>query len=549
MTPTGPVNVSADVTPEHKDMTTFGPSVEDSVVGTWFARIGVLAVLVGAAFGYRYAIDQGWIGPVARVLLGVVTGAGFLIGGHAARGRRWYPFAGAVSGGGIAILYLSTLAALVRYELIGPSFALVALSGVAILGAGLSIAYDSRALSLLSTVGAFANPFLIASGTPADATSVLTYAVAVDIGVVALGYRGRWSLLNKVALVGSIALFAGVAGRVETAEGLAFATALWLLFTAAPFLQVLGSGSPISTGDVVFVSGVSVLFFGAGMYLLRADSAMAQGVFTAALGAACAGFAALASTDERTRPLLRDVMGAISIGWFTMAAPIATDGATVSLFWSVQGALTMWFASRMRDERLTAVSVVLVTVGLIGAADHLSSYQPTTLFLSGEAALVAAQLLSIAAASFLYGRASERPDEWTSIVGLILAVITNVLFLGWISREVSFEINRQAIPELASAAVLFGQSLTWAVYASALLVAGVVRRIPWARYFAIALFGLTIVKMVTVDVWELTILHRMIAFVGLGALLLACSLMYNRFRDLVVLGASGAVANEAQTRS
>ena len=44
--------------------------IEESVVGTWFPRLGALALLLGAGFGFRYAVDRGWIGPGARVAVG-----------------------------------------------------------------------------------------------------------------------------------------------------------------------------------------------------------------------------------------------------------------------------------------------------------------------------------------------------------------------------------------------------------------------------------------------------------------------------------------------
>ena len=33
--------------------------LEESVVGTWFPRLGALALLLGDGFGFRYAVDRG----------------------------------------------------------------------------------------------------------------------------------------------------------------------------------------------------------------------------------------------------------------------------------------------------------------------------------------------------------------------------------------------------------------------------------------------------------------------------------------------------------
>jgi uncharacterized membrane protein len=87
-------------------------ATEASLVGTWFARLGALAVLLGAGFGFKYAIDRGLIGPAARVSLGIAVGLAFIGWGEWARRRDWPGYAQALSGGGLGLLYLSIWAGL-----------------------------------------------------------------------------------------------------------------------------------------------------------------------------------------------------------------------------------------------------------------------------------------------------------------------------------------------------------------------------------------------------------------------------------------------------
>jgi uncharacterized membrane protein len=53
---------------------------------------------------------------------------------------------------------------------------------------------------------------------------------------------------------------------------------------------------------------------------------------------------------------------------------------------------------------------------------------------------------------------------------------------------------------------------------------------------AIGIFGVTLVKMVGSDLWSIGPVHRIVSFAGIGALLLACSLLFHRVKH-VVLGA------------
>jgi uncharacterized membrane protein len=513
----------------------FGPSIEDSVVGTWFARIGVLAVLIGAAFGYRYAVDQGWIGPVLRVMLGVVVGVGFIGAGHWSRSKDWQAFSSAMSGGGIAILYLSVLAASERYDLIDPGTALFFLTCVALASAALSIAYDSLALAILSTLGAFMNPFFITGGDP-DPSVALSYVVAVDVGIVALAYYKRWSSLNKLALIGSAAVFAIAVPDAGLIEGLGFATILWMLFTIVPYMHVARNGEAMNVTDVALVVSTGFLYFTAGMYVLIDEPTLWQGVFTLAEGVLYGAFAVLAVTNRRTRGVLSDSMAGLSLSFITISIPIMFDGPVVELVWSVEGALLLWLGGRAQDQRARLIGFALLVIGLIGAVEAVAFHAPDRLLLSGESLAIAGQVVTFFVSAWMIGRL-DGLEEWERAFAPILAISAHLLTLGWLSQEVTYEVQRSVVADRYYQVVQFSYSALWSTYSALMFALGVIRNQPWARYVGVGLFGLTIVKMVSVDLWELEILHRMIAFLGLGALLLLCSLMYNRFRDLVVRGA------------
>ncbi len=82
--------------------------------------------------------------------------------------------------------------------------------------------------------------------------------------------------------------------------------------------------------------------------------------------------------------------------------------------------------------------------------------------------------------------------------------------------------------------VAFAFSTLWALYATALLTAGVVLRSKDLRVLAVVLFGLTVGKMAFSDLWLLETGQRLIGFIGIGGLLLGCSLMFHRFKGLLL---------------
>jgi uncharacterized membrane protein len=71
-------------------------------------------------------------------------------------------------------------------------------------------------------------------------------------------------------------------------------------------------------------------------------------------------------------------------------------------------------------------------------------------------------------------------------------------------------------------------SVAWALWATALLAVGISRSLPAWRWFALGLLGLTLLKVVFVDMAEVRQIWRVLSFLALGALLMACSYAYSR---------------------
>ncbi len=69
-----------------------------------------------------------------------------------------------------------------------------------------------------------------------------------------------------------------------------------------------------------------------------------------------------------------------------------------------------------------------------------------------------------------------------------------------------------------------------AIYASALVVAGVVLRSSLNRILGLGLFAVVILKLYLLDVWSLSRGFRITAFLALGGLLLLISYLYSRYK-------------------
>jgi uncharacterized membrane protein len=105
------------------------------------------------------------------------------------------------------------------------------------------------------------------------------------------------------------------------------------------------------------------------------------------------------------------------------------------------------------------------------------------------------------------------------------------LFLLW---NLSAEVFLMPLPGLrgteADKVRSLGLSVLWTVYAFAALGVGIWRDRPAFRVGAMALFGLTVLKVFVVDLAALDAAYRVLSFLVLGGLLVLASFLYARFR-------------------
>jgi uncharacterized membrane protein len=114
----------------------------------------MMALFLGVSFFLKYAFDNDWIGTIGRVAIGIVAGIILLILGEKFI-RKYALYGQLLSGGGLAVLYLTIFASFNFYNLIGqfPAFFMMML--ITATGIMLSIRYDAASLIIVSTLGVF----------------------------------------------------------------------------------------------------------------------------------------------------------------------------------------------------------------------------------------------------------------------------------------------------------------------------------------------------------------------------------------------------------
>ena len=178
-------------------------SLESRIGSQWFNRIGILAVLIAAAWFLKLAIDNHWIGPAGRVLIGLVAGAGLIAWSERFRTRGYAAFSYSLKAIGSGVLYLSLWAAFSLYQLVDSGVAFAAMIAVTAFNGFLAWKQDAELLALYAIVGGFSTPLLLSTGENHE-VALFTYLLLLDLVVLLLVALKPWSRLLCGAFVGTV---------------------------------------------------------------------------------------------------------------------------------------------------------------------------------------------------------------------------------------------------------------------------------------------------------------------------------------------------------
>jgi len=119
-----------------------------------------------------------------------------------------------------------------------------------------------------------------------------------------------------------------------------------------------------------------------------------------------------------------------------------------------------------------------------------------------------------------------------------VVILANLLAIGWLSADINAYFSQQALDADAGEVLTVTRdanlmqqvalSVTWAAYAVGLIAIGIRRRYAPARYLAMMLLALTVLKVMTHDIAELDRFYRMLSVLAVGVLLVVASYLYQR---------------------
>jgi hypothetical protein len=324
--------------------------LERAVSGRGLAWVGGLTLLLGALFFLSLAITRGWIGPEARVVIGLVAGIVVtVLGDRLMRGgdRVLGPVLVAV---GIGIWNLALVAGTRLYDFIPLWAALLGTAAGALVATAIAIRANAQVIALYGVVTALAAPILF--DVPAARTP-MAYLTIVLAGSTAIALARGWAWLPPVAFVLSeIQFFAWwfAAGVAEWATVLAISGISLLHVVAATGIEVRARSERPRPIAAVLLLLNAVAYSSVGFGTL-ADERIRLGVYL--LGAVAAHVAVAWSVLRVQREGAGVAFARVSLGiavtLLTIVVPVVFHGPLVAMAWAAEALALLWLANRYRS--------------------------------------------------------------------------------------------------------------------------------------------------------------------------------------------------------
>lgn len=229
------------------------------------------------------------------------------------------------------------------------------------------------------------------------------------------------------------------------------------------------------------------------------------------------------------------LFGGIALLFITLIFPIQFERQWITIAWALEGVAVLWLYQRVPHRGLPIAAVLLLGTAFVRLtlnpavfSYHLRSGTP---ILNGYLYTYGIVVLCLFAAGRLAAKLPGKVlglnvSPWlNSFGGALLFLLLNIEIADYFTKgdaALTFEFSGNFARDLA-------YTIVWSLYALLLLVFGIWRHLHGVRYAAIALLGVTLIKLFFHDLAQLAQLYRIVALFAVAIIAILSSFLYQRF--------------------
>ena len=282
---------------------------------------------------------------------------------------------------------------------------------------------------------------------------------------------------------------------------------LWAaVYFAAAARDVVASEGVLAASRLLTASLAGIAAVALGLAHTGDDNELVRAALVAAVGVADGALAFLLRRRAAGRAV--NLLVGQSIALLAIAAQFAFAPNVVTLAWALVATLAIVLAAQVNERDWLRFGLALWTVTLVRC--FFRAFTPRVVI---EIELCGCALALFAAWLAVRRQSASGFRFWS---GWLLTAGHVLLLWALLMRLAAW------VPALPDTLVLAG-------YATLLVAGGFVFRERQNRYLGLVLFGVTIAKLVSWDVFHRDVLFRVLVLIGVGVLLLGASFLYARY--------------------
>jgi len=491
----------------------------------WLLKLGALLLLIGFGWLTSYAFSHNWIGPMGRITLGVVGGAGIMLVGWW-RIRRFVHQGSIFLVLGSTVILLTLFAAREMYNFFTPVSALSMMAASLALVALLSVIYRSRGLAVVSIILAAIAPHLTNMPSGYSLPALFFYLLIVVLGSIwIIGLTG-WievPLAAFIAIGVHSVLRLMTLGMSELAPLLPFAYVFAAIFFVAGMTRMLktrpGDGKELRA-DLLLATGNGALLI---FWVVRAAPDVWQSLILSAwmVVFVSASFVVFRITGRREPFYAYAAVGVAMLGAATAAE---LSGAALTIAYTIEVALISLVTMAVTRDRDASERIsFLFAIPMFFSMQSLFWGSWGTVVVGTDFFVLLLLGVSLLGLGLFFMRSYRQSGSAVSVLSKALTVFGSVYLyvLIWNALHVGLRGNSDAA---VGAALVIYTIIGLVTYFS-----GTVQG-KGLRYYGGVLLAFVVGRLLLVDVWQMELGGRIVVFFLVGALLIITAFVGRRFR-------------------
>jgi uncharacterized membrane protein len=399
----------------------------------------------------------------------------------------------------------------------------------------------SSLIGMIAVVGGLMTPLLMQSDHDSY-SSLFLYLLTLNIGVIAATSVQRWRAVASVAFSGTqliyLAWYQGNYHPDKFEWALGFQLSLFLLYLGHSLIIARRSVRSADYEELARFVINAVVGFVAFRTLTLESWSLWIGTAALVFGTIYAIVARLIMVWRPADSRLLMTSLAVAIGFIAWAIPVQADARWISLGWTMM-AMALWlFGLRISSSILRGMAAALATLAVVRVIGFdLPFYirDPFIPVLNRDALpslAVGVLLLAAVWKADRYLPRLSQNEHWgigiTGVCGITLVWLV-------LSLEChGYVVSRSFISgdvELWRWRAQLALTVFWILFATALLLLGFRFNRSRLRWFAMGLFGVTVLKLFVVDMANVQQIYRIVAFFILAVVLGLVARGYQRFKQ------------------